>query len=88
MLFLKAAHDASDVENASLMVGEEIQEGSHSERPAYMERRLAAQYAFIRFDTSAFCAADMGFRVRRLTRAPAVDAVGRPEPRLKSGNAL
>jgi hypothetical protein len=49
---------------------------------------LAAQYAFIRFDTSAFCEADIGFRFWRLLPAPALDAGVRVAPRLRSGNAL
>jgi len=43
--------------------------------------RLAAQYAFIRFDTSAFCAADIGFRLRLRPAALVFFA-----PARKSGN--
>jgi hypothetical protein len=37
-------------------MGEETREVGHSNdiRFSYLERRLAAQYAFIRFDTAAF----------------------------------
>jgi hypothetical protein len=49
---------------------------------------LAAQYAFIRFDTSAFCAVDIGFRFWRLLPPLAFDAGAGVAPRLRSGNAL
>jgi len=49
---------------------------------------LAAQYAFIRFDTSAFCAADISLRRRRLLPALAIDAVGAAVSRFRSGKAL